>query len=188
MKWTEYVASMLPKKGSQVFNHIWKVLTVWTEDACLQNNSQLTSVPTSVYTQVDSPEQPSTHYACTLGETPSCKPWEEKTQCGFLHHFIPFWQYPAYSCLPAMVWSSSWCSSDWPCCAISCPPTFCGRYWPAVRLYHRCSGWWSTERNIKRKIKQGNATWIVWENKDKLVISNKFHKTNSPSLSRLKCY
>lgn len=56
-----------------------------------------------------------------------------------------------------MAWSSSWYSSDWPCCAISCLPTFCGRYLPAATQYHRCNGWWSKERKMTKKDRK---TWI----------------------------
>lgn len=82
--------------------------------------------------------------------------------CVFLSIFIPFWQYPACSCLPATVWSSSVCSSDWPCCATSCPPTFCGRYWPAAAQCHKCSGWWSRKGRNYRKAhrKKENETML----------------------------
>lgn len=63
-----------------------------------------------------------------------------------------------------MVWSSSWCSWDWPCCATSYPPTFCGRYWPAAARYHKYSDWWSIEKETTEGI-QKEKTMRQWQKK-----------------------
>lgn len=107
---------------------------------------------------MDEPEQPrfqSLLYACFKMFH---KDW--KTKCLHLfRYFVPFWRCPACSSLLARAWSSSWCSSGWPCCAIFYPPASCGRYWPAVKQYHRCSGWWS-KRKLDRIVKDcDNYKW-----------------------------